>query len=125
MWAANPRASRIVAQATIVSRPTMWAAPELSEQEGRGDHPDPSSLRRAGRLPISAVPGNPPDSYAPGRMAIRPAPWVGGYYPARSVSASTQFRGRAAGVDSYSAGFPDIGFPGYGGPRRGTGSKGN
>ncbi len=103
----------------------MWGAPELSEEEGLHHGEDLSSLLRAGRLPISAVPGNPPDSYAPVWIPIRPAPWVGGYYPARSVSASTQFRGRAAGVDSYSAGFPDIGFPGYGGPRRGTGSKGN
>ncbi len=75
----------------------MWGAPELSEEEGRGHDPDLSSLRRAGRLPISAVPGNPPDSYAPAWIAIRPAPPFASYYPAllfRRRKTSRPRRGR-------------------------------
>jgi hypothetical protein len=64
-----------------VSRATMWGAPELSEEEGLHHGEDLSSLLRAGRLPISAVPGNPANAYAPVWIAIRPAPPFASYYP--------------------------------------------
>ncbi len=83
----------------------MWAAPELSEEEG-GHHDDLSSLRRAGRLPIRAVPGNPPDSYAPAWIAIRPAPPFASYYPARSVPPAEHFEAAPRGWIDIQPGIP-------------------
>ncbi len=71
--------------------------PVATEEEGPDHDRDLSSLRRAGRLPIRAVPGNPPDSYAPAWIPIRPTPPFASYYPAllfRRRKTSRPRRGR-------------------------------